>query len=483
LMTVGLGLGHTQKGNKHSVSFSGSYIDLTPYYLLANSRLDWEVPYRGISAEAVYRYKLSETGLFKSYIAGDQGRIKLYNTDINSQSRQLIGINNSNIYNNNTYKDLISDKTSILVGISAGVNNDQFELDENLMVDSKLTGLHGKVAFKTIFKDNLISDYGIESIFQQDNFNTSINSTELETGQLERYFSATYGSIDYFFSKNLALKSGLRIEHNSLLGTTDFLPRMTVAQKLSKNAQLSFSAGKYTQEIETDLLYTDQTVVNEQANHYLLNFNYKTGKHILRAEAYYKDYNHLLSYLGDEFNPTSVGNEGNGSAYGMDFFWRANQMIKNVDFWVSYSWLNHERKYLDYPVSATPEFSTTHNLSLVSKIWVQKLKSSLGFTYRYASGRPYENPNTDGFLNNRSKPFHNISASWAYLISQQKILFISVSNATAFRNEFGYRYADTPDPSGTFPGEVIRPSEDQFFFAGFFITLSEDKKKNQLDNL
>jgi len=484
LMTVGLGLGHTQKGDKHSISFSGSYIDLTPYFWLVNSRLDWEAPFRGISAEAVYRYKTSETGLFKSYIAGDQGKIKLYNTDLNNNARQLVDINNSNIYNNNTYRNFISDKTSILVGISTGVNYDQFVIDENFMVDSKLFGLHGKLSFKTIFKDNLIADYGIESIYQQDDINTtSVNTGEIFSDQLGRYVSASYGSMDYFFNKNLALKGGLRIENNSLLGTTDFLPRFTLAQKISSSAQVSLSAGKYSQEIESEYLYYNKSVVNEQATHYLMNFNYKTDKHILRAETYYKDYSNLLSFIGDESNPSLIGNEGYGTAYGLDLFWRANQMIKYVDFWVSYSWLNHERKFQNYPSPATPQFSTEHNLSLVSKIWMQKLKSSLGLTYQYASGRPYENPNTVGFLNERSNPFHNISASWAYLISQQKILFFSVSNAPGFKNEFGYRYANAPDATGVYPGEIIRPSEDQFFFVGFFVTISDDKNKNQLDNL
>jgi len=45
LMTVGMALGHTQKGKKQSISFSGSYIDLTPYYLLAPSRLDFITAY------------------------------------------------------------------------------------------------------------------------------------------------------------------------------------------------------------------------------------------------------------------------------------------------------------------------------------------------------------------------------------------------------------------------------------------------------
>jgi len=72
-----------------------------------------------------------------------------------------------------------------------------------------------------------------------------------------------------------------------------------------------------------------------------------------------------------------------------------------------------------------------------------------------ASGRPYENPNTPGYLNERAKVFNNISLSWAYLISQQKILFVSVSNATSFKNEFGYEYGRTTDANGVYPSRVL----------------------------
>ena len=154
-----------------------------------------------------------------------------------------------------------------------------------------------------------------------------------------------------------------------------------------------------------------------------------------------------------------------------------------MDFWVSYSWLHNERKYLDFPDFATPAFSTAHNLSVVTKRWFENLKSSVSFTYSMTSGSPFDNPNTPSFMTERSSYFHNLSLSWSYLISQQKILFVSVSNAPGFKNEFGRRYTDMPDVSGFYRSEQIRPNDDRFFFVGFFITMSADKKANQLDTL
>ena len=76
-----------------------------------------------------------------------------------------------------------------------------------------------------------------------------------------------------------------------------------------------------------------------------------------------------------------------------------------------------------------------------------------------------------------------MSLNWAYLISQQKILYFSINNVTGFKNINGYQYADTPNMNGDFARRTLRPAADQFFFVGFFWTISEDKTSNQLDKL
>lgn len=480
LMTVGVGIGHTQKWANQSISISGSYIDLTPYTWAVPSRADWIDPYAGFSGEAVYRYQ-TKNGLIKSYLAGDVNSFELNTNDINTGDDVEIGIRNSNIYSNTTYSGILSEKSSILAGISIGHNNDQLEVRPDGWSTSNLDGIYSRFSVKTLLNDHFILDYGVDFTFQRDNRDRTFSGFG-ENVEIERSMYGGFIESDYFFTKDFAIKTGLRMEYNSLLQKANFDPRVTIAQKVSKNGQVSAGYGRFTQEVESQFLYQDQRLGQERSSHYLVNYNLKTDKQILRLEGYYKSYHNLITYQEKEVF-SNLANEGSGRAYGVDVFWRANQMIKNVDFWVSYSWLNHRRKYRDFPEEAMPTYSTNHNLSLVSKIWMSKLKSQLGITYTMASGRPYENPNTAGFMNERAKVFNNISLSWAYLISQQKILFVSVSNAPRFKNEFGYEYGNTRGDNGLFPERVIRPNDDQFFFAGFFITLSKDKMKNQLDNL
>ena len=119
----------------------------------------------------------------------------------------------------------------------------------------------------------------------------------------------------------------------------------------------------------------------------------------------------------------------------------------------------------------------------MDKHWIEDWKSQVGFSYTFASGRPYTNPNTSGFLSEKTKAYNSISVNWAYLISQQKILYVSVNNVLGFKNINGYQYANTPDMNGNFSRQALLPAADQFFFVGFFWTISDNKTDNQLDNL
>ena len=83
----------------------------------------------------------------------------------------------------------------------------------------------------------------------------------------------------------------------------------------------------------------------------------------------------------------------------------------------------------------------------------------------------------------KTKAYNSLSVNWAYLLSPQKILYFSVNNVLGFKNINGYQFADIPDMNGDFASRSLRPAADQFFFVGFFWTISEDVTDNQLDNL
>ncbi len=205
---------------------------------------------------------------------------------------------------------------------------------------------------------------------------------------------------------------------------------------------------------------------------------------MFRAEAYYKKYSDLVKFDTNvsQFD-SQFTNAGSGYAKGFEMLWRDNSTIKNLEYWVSYSYIDTQRDYKNYPTTVTPNFVANHSLSVVSKWWINKLKSQLSVTNSFSSGRPYNNPNEATFMASKTKSYNNLSLGWAYLLSQQKILYVSVSNVLATQNVFGYEYANAVNTNGIYERREIRPTADQFFFVGFFWTISDNKKDNQLNNL
>jgi hypothetical protein len=56
-----------------------------------------------------------------------------------------------------------------------------------------------------------------------------------------------------------------------------------------------------------------------------------------------------------------------GMQKGFEVFWRDRKTLKNVDYWLSYSFLDTKRDYLNYPTAITPNFAANHTASLVVK--------------------------------------------------------------------------------------------------------------------
>ena len=253
---------------------------------------------------------------------------------------------------------------------------------------------------------------------------------------------------------------------------------------MGQHSQFSLAYGQFYQNPKSDFLKFSNDFIAENTSQFIANYQFVKEKQILRIEAYYKDYNNLVQSDTQFAEPSSIFNsDGSGFAKGLDIFWRDNQSIKNTDYWISYSYLDTERDYRNYPNLATPNFASNHNLSVVTKNWVEKWQSQIGFSYSFASGRTYTDPNKGGFLDQKTKSYNSISFNWAYLISPQQILYFSVNNVLRTKNVFGYNYANQPDINGIFKRQAIVPNADQFFFLGFFWTISDDRKSNQLDNL
>ena len=485
IMSVGGGIGHTKIWNEEqSLSLNINYINLSPYEELIPSTqgVRWISPYESISGETVFRSK-GEKSMFKLYTGFNHANLDIEQEDINFDDFVRFRLKNNNLYFNASYKYYFENDWSLTSGASVAWDTNDIGIMED-QVDTKETSSHLKLKARKNFSNRFDLSFGAE-YFHTDYDETfeDASNNRFENGFVDGLWAA-FAESDIFLSHQFAMKLGVRAEQTSLLDEFQLSPRASLAYKPWENGQFSLAYGDFYQRPLTEVVKFDAEVGMEKATHYILNYQYINNGKTFRAEAYYKDYDGLVQFNTEmpQFNSVYT-NAGGGYAQGIDVFWRDSNIIKNLDYWASYSYLDTERQYRNFPERATPNFAPKHNFSLVTKYWVNDLRSQIGFSYAYATGRPYDNPNTADFMGERTRPFNNLSFNWAYLIDQQKILYFSVNNVLGTNNISNYQYANTPNSDGVFDRRAITPPADSFFFVGFFWTISTDGKSNQLDNL
>ena len=484
VMSVGGGVGHTKIWGNTSLSLNTTYVNLSPYETLIPSTqgIRWNSPYESISGEAVFR-NIGDRSTFKMYTGFNRANLDIEQEDINFDDFVRFRLTNSNLYLNTSYKHFFENDWTFTSGAAISWDNNDIGLQEDL-VDANETASHLKLKLRKSFSNRFNISFGTEFFLKEYKETFSDNTgLEIDNNFNDRLW-AGFTETDIFFSNQFAMKLGLRGERSSAIDAYTLSPRVSLAYKTGENGQFSLAYGDFYQNPLNEVLRFNPELDSEKTSHYILNYQYLNNGKTFRAEAYYKDYDALVKFDTEQplFN-SEFSNSGSGYAAGLDVFWRDNKTINNLDYWVSYSFLDTERDYRNFRDRATPNFAPRHNLSIVTKYWVDDLRSQIGLSYGFNSGRPYDNPNTEEFLAEKTRSFNNISLSWSYLIDQQKILFISVNNILGFQNINNYQYANTPNMNGMFDRRALTPAADSFFFVGFFWTISTDGKSNQLDNL
>ncbi len=482
-MTLGLGLGNTQIWDHKSLSVNASYINLAPYNAAFPDNEVWHKSPEALGGEMIYRQKMENDGMLKVYGAFSYSDLDVTQEDINLPNGFRFGLKNRNVYLNTSYKGFLKNNWTFLTGLSLTNDHSDIKLEADEVTNNE-NSAHFKARFKRNINNRVKLNVGAE--YFMTNFKEDYKSTNVGNYNygFDNNIFGTFAELDVFFSKNVAAKIGLRSEYSQLLKELTLSPRLSLAYKASENGQFSLAYGQFYQNPNSEYLKFNSNFKTENTSHLIANYQYVKDKKILRVEAYYKKYNDLVKYDTDFTLPTSnYSNNGFGYAKGLDVFWRDNKSFKNTDYWVSYSFLDTKRDYKNYAASATPNFVAKHNLSVVVKHFISDWKSQIGFSYNYASGRNFTNPNMTGFLNDQTKSYNALNANWAYLISQQKILYVSVSNVLGTKNINGYQYSNQQNAQGKFDSRAITPSADRFFFVGFFWTISDNKNDNQLKNL
>ena len=473
-------------GEKTSLAGKVGYFNMAPYFAVVPQNIDWISPPESVDANMVLRNKTGKAGLIKAYGNFTWSISKMYQYDIDDPSIKT-GFRLDNLYGylNTSYKNIIGKDWSYFVGASYSSNHDDYSFDK-ITVNENTSGGQVKLAFTGDISPSIALNAGIDFFHRdqilghfnaEDNTQNSLNFTER--------IIATFIETDIYFTNDFLARVGFRSEYCWLNQTNYLDPRFSLAHKIGKNGNISLAYGHFQQATRDDLLRVANDLGNEKSTHYILNYQYINKGKTFRVEGYFKQYHNLVKYdpLGMH-DASTYNNLGRGYAKGIDIFWRDSYgTIKNADYWISYSFLDTQRDYRDFPEMAIPIFASRHNVSVAYKQFFPKLRSFLSGTYTFASRRAYHDPNSIGFNTGRTKCYNDLSATIAYMVSDNIGVFFMCSNILGIQNVFGYEYGTTINGEGLYNSRPIITPARRFIIIGATITLSKNGVMNQLRSL
>ena len=482
ILSVGADVAHTQAWERSSLSGKIQYTDIRPYFGFINQRVDWKSPPVSLEGSSAFRQKIGRDGLLKVYGNFNRSNFSLYNHDIlHPEQKQLFDLTNNYRYANATFLRSFLDTWTLKSGLSYSFNQNKLKLDGSPLSETE-KGIHAKLVAEHSVSDKIELRMGAEIIDRNYSAARWNDTTQQIFAQsFHEPLIAAFAETEMYANQHFVTKAGARMEYNALIEKANLDPRVSVAYKPGKKGQFAFAYGSFRQSAKNQYQRVNPRLGQELAHHYILNYQIMTDRKTFRVETYYKQYDHLVKFVDQE--GLQLTNSGNGYAKGIEFFWRDNGTFKNVDYWISYSYLDTKRNYLNFPVNAIPSFASKHNLSIVYKHFITQLKTQLGLTYSYSSSRPYNNPNSTQFNAGKTPFYQDLSANIAYLPKPSLILYVSCTNLLGRDNAYGYQYSSTMNDQGFYSGREVRQAAKRFLFIGIFITISKNKSMNQLPNL
>lgn len=509
---AGGGIQHLAKNKKSSWGVSYNYTNLWLAFNVIKQKQDFfQLPLYH-QGDANFRIRTKNGGFIKYYGYVATNKTGFRNTDIDSTNlKNAFSISNTNIYQNINWKDRLGKGWRINTGISFSTNKDDIanQLQDannnytlittpllyafkNFTLINKGLFAQARLVFEKKFTGLNAIRFGADYFYSNEKSTYTLYNGGQYTETVKDNLVAAFAETDVYLTNNLAAKIGSRVEQSSLLSKWNIAPRISLAYKLAQNTQASFAYGIFYQNPERKLLPTLATVDFSKAVHYIFQFSKQTKEYTLRTEIFYKDYKNLYKTAADiNGREVAANNNGNGYAKGIEFFWRDKKTFKNVDYWISYSYLDTKREFLNYPTAIQPSFAANHTASFVVKRFVTKWKTGFNASYNFATGRPYYRIAFDNTTNKyaitdagKTINYNSLGFSVNYLPNLGKkgkktfaVWVLGVNNVLNQNQIFTYNYNN----SGT-RKEAVTPPSRQFVFIGCFFSFGIDRTQEAINN-
>lgn len=437
-------------------------------------------------------------GLFHlKYRAGDKGAIKVLGT-VGSNNVSFIQptatrpieyrLVSNNGFLSVSYAGSAGGNWTMNAGFGASVANNMASLDSLPVIDGQLSAYRSRRINQQVYNSRVVfrrplangSDLyiGADHVATQTTQQLALLDRVAPAKHLTEQYGALFAESNVTLTRTLSVRLGLRAEGISTLSRPVLAPRVGLTYAPTKVHKFSLSYGQFYQQPSYEYLISNpaKSLRFARATHYIAGYQMARTNQLLRVEVYQKNYVRLVRTASD------TSSTGTGYAQGFEVLWKEENRLPNVNYWVSYSYLDTKRQYLNYPALAQPVFAARHTLATVLNVLVPSIPLNIGLTYTLASGRPYYNPNrpTSEFLTDRTPAYHNVGATVAYLTHIGKgsaTLAFSANNLLGTRQVFGYNYLSPT------VREAITPLAKRFYYIGLFVNWGTNKRSKILNDL
>lgn len=511
-IVVGLGTQQLAKDKNSSWGFSYNYVNPAVYFAAVKQVPDYFSMPQYHNADANFRIRTKGGGMIKYYTTFAYNNLGLRRQDWDSLNmNDAFALTNHNWYNNLSWREYLSNGWKMDLGASYSTNLDnigqnvqnlanqnQSFPDSVFWMNYKNFGINQRQDLsqvRAVFDKKLGTlsaiRFGSEYWYAYNYQRYHTVEYNIDTlYKLHDNFNSLFAESDIYLTNELAAKVGVRYEHSSVINKSDIAPRLSLAYRTGPAAQVSLAYGIFYQKPENSQLFYTTNVGFTKATHYIINYQKMTKDRIFRVEAYYKKYDDLIKTVPVNYFFSTFNNSGSGYAKGLEFFWRDKKSIKDFDYWISYSYLDTKRNYLNYTSQLMPNFAATHTASIVMKRFFTKIKCGVNLTYSFATGRPYYNFILDSLNkynlaeSGKTKDFNsfNFSAEYVPSVGNTKaktfvVLFASVSNVLGYNAVYGYNFSY----SGLYK-QAITPPANRFYFIGCFLSWGVDRSQDAINN-
>lgn len=494
------------KNKKSSWGLNYSYTHLGLAFALIKQNQDFFKTPAYHNIDANYRIKTSNGGMVKYYGYMSANKLGFTEPSIDSPGHfDRFYLQNLNHYHNVSWRENLGNRWKMNLGFSYANNRDEIEgalqdaggkevslpnLEfKKFGLDAKGTFANAKLVMERRLQGLSAVRFGGEYNYSNERPAYTLYNGQKFSNEINEKISSAFAEADVYLTNNIAAKFGSRLEHSAILDKVNIAPRVSLAYKLGDYSQASVAYGIFYQTPESRYLPSTADLSYAKASHYIAQYQMMGNDRTFRAEAFYKNYDNLLKTGFSNGQEMAVNNNGFGDAKGIEFFWRDRRTIKGVDYWISYSYLDTERDFLNYPYALQPNFAAKHTASLVVKKYVQKINTQFNGSYNYASSRPYyfitNNSNGSTIMDQGLAPdYHNVSLSLNYLPSLKKpnnknfvVYVLSVSNVFGIDQQFGYKYS-----YNGLRKEAILPPSKTFVFIGAFFSFGVDRSQEIINS-